>query len=109
MRQVAAAAGIAFVDCFKPTRPAMREATVRLSDNGVHLNEAGYRLFAREVFQSVFQESPPDVNETLRGVVVDMNRNGSAVTGRSTPSTTPATATRTTATSTSCPRCGTSR
>ncbi len=74
MRQVAAAAGIAFVDCFKPTRPAMRDATVGLSDNGVHLSEAGYRLFAREVFQSVFQESPPDVNETLRGVVVDMNR-----------------------------------
>lgn len=74
MRQVAAAAGIAFVDVFEPSRPAMKDASTRLTDNGVHLNEAGYRLFAREVFQSVFQESPPDVNEALRSVVVDMNR-----------------------------------
>jgi azurin len=74
MRQVAAAAGIAFVDIFKPSRPAMRDASTRLTDNGVHLNDAGYRLFSREVFQTVFEMSPPDVNEALRAVVVDMNR-----------------------------------
>jgi azurin len=72
MVKVAAEAGVAFVDLHRPTRDAVKSGG--LSDNGVHLNEAGYRVFAREVFQSVFQESPPDVNEALRAVVVDMNR-----------------------------------
>ncbi len=72
MGEVAAEEGVAFVDLHRPTRDAVKSGG--LSDNGVHLNEAGYRVFAREVFQSVFQESPPDVNEPLRAVVVDMNR-----------------------------------
>lgn len=74
MGEVAAAEGVAFVDAFTPTFPAMLNGTVELTDNGVHLNEAGYRFFAREVFQTLFEESPPDVNEELRAVVVDLNR-----------------------------------
>lgn len=74
MGEVAAAEGVAFVDAFTPTFPAMLNGTVELTDNGIHLNETGYQLFAREVFQTLFQESPPDVNEALRAVVVDMNR-----------------------------------
>ncbi len=74
MAGVAAAEQVAFVDLFRPTLAAMMTGEADLSDNGVHLNEAGYRLFAREVFQSVFEESPPDVNDDLRSVVVDMNR-----------------------------------
>lgn len=67
MIEVAAREGVAFSNALSPLGSGP-------SDNGVHLNEAGYRLFAREVFQSVFQESPPDVNEALRAVVIDMNR-----------------------------------
>lgn len=67
MIEVAAREGVAFSNALAPLGSVP-------SDNGVHLNEAGYRLFAREVFQSVFQESPPDVNEALRAVVIDMNR-----------------------------------
>jgi azurin len=74
MAEIAAKEEIAFVDVFTPTFPAMLEGKVDFSDNGVHLNEAGYRLFSREVFQTVFEVSPPDVNEALRSVVVDMNR-----------------------------------
>ncbi|MEQ1842143.1 MAG: PVC-type heme-binding CxxCH protein, partial [Verrucomicrobiales bacterium] len=74
MAEVAAAEQVAFVDLFRPTLAAMMTGEAGLSDNGVHLNEAGYRLLAREVFQAVFEESPPDVNEELRSVVVDMNR-----------------------------------
>lgn len=74
MAEVAAAEGVAFVDGFKPTLAATTNAPKRLSDNGVHLNEAGYRLFSQEVFQTVFEVSPPDVNEDLRAVVIDMNR-----------------------------------
>jgi len=72
MGRVASAEGAGFVDLFRPTASMVAEWA--LTDNGVHLNEAGYRLFAREVFQTVFQESPPDVDEDLRAVVVDMNR-----------------------------------
>ncbi len=74
MEEVAAAEGVAFVDVFKPFVTATTNGQIRLSDTGVHLNEAGYRLFAREVFQTVFEVSPPDLNEELRAVVVDMNR-----------------------------------
>jgi len=67
MIEVAAREGVAFSNALSPLGPGP-------SDNGVHLNEAGYRLFAREVFQTVFEVSPPDVSEALRSVVVDMNR-----------------------------------
>ena len=74
MAEVAAAGGVAFVDVFSPTRAAIESGSSQLSANGTHLNEAGYRLFAREVFQTLFEVSPPDANEDLRAVVVDMNR-----------------------------------
>lgn len=74
MAEVAAAGGVAFVDVFSPTRAAMKDGSSQLTENGTHLNEAGYRLFAREVFQSLFEVSPPDVNEELRDVVIDKNR-----------------------------------
>lgn len=74
MAEVAAAEKVAFVDLFRRTFPVMMAGAADLSDNGIHLNEAGYRLFAREVFQILFEKSPPDVNEELRAVVVDMNR-----------------------------------
>lgn len=74
MAEVAAEEGVAFVDALKPTLPGTVDGKNRLSDNGVHLNEAGYRLFAREVFQALFEQSPPDVDEEIRALVVDMNR-----------------------------------
>jgi azurin len=74
MGEVAAVEGVAFVDAFTPTFPAMLDVMGEASDNGVHLNEAGYRIFAREVFQALFGESPPDVDEEIRELVVDMNR-----------------------------------
>lgn len=74
MNKVAADERVAFVDVFKPTLPATSGGATRLMDNAVHLNEAGYGLFSREVFLALFEESPPDLNEELRSVVVDMNR-----------------------------------
>jgi len=74
MAGVAAAEGVAFADVFSPTRTAMESGSSQLSDNGAHLNEAGYRLLAHDVFQTLFEVSPPDLNEELRAVVVDMNR-----------------------------------
>jgi len=72
MRGVAAAQGVGFIDLHRATIDLAKAG--RATDNGVHLNEAGYRLFAREVFQALFAVSPPDVNEDLRAVVIDMNR-----------------------------------
>jgi azurin len=72
MREEAKTQGIGFVDLHRPTLDLAKSG--KATGNGVHLNEAGYRLFAHEVFQSVFEESPPDLDEALRAVVVDMNR-----------------------------------
>ena len=74
MAEIAAAEQVGFVDVFTATATAMADPATDLTINGVHLNEDGYRLFSREAFQGVFGQSPPDVNDALRAVVVDKNR-----------------------------------
>jgi lysophospholipase L1-like esterase len=46
MGRVAARLGVPFADVFTPTRDAMAQATSPLTVNGIHLNEAGDRIFA---------------------------------------------------------------
>ena len=74
MAEIAAAEQVGFVDVFTATATAMADPATDLTINGVHLNEDGYRLFSREAFQGVFGQSPPDMNDALRAVVVDKNR-----------------------------------
>ena len=44
MRGVASRKRVAFVDLFTPSRTAMEKTPVPLTDNGIHLNEAGDRV-----------------------------------------------------------------
>ena len=74
IQSVAAARGAGFVDLFQPTREAMRSEGTDLTFNGVHLNANGYQLAARTIFLTLFQEPPPAVNESLRQIVIDKNR-----------------------------------
>ena len=46
MRAVAAREKVAFVDLFTPTREAMPHAVTPLTDNGIHLNDAGDAVVA---------------------------------------------------------------
>ncbi len=46
MRAVAGREKVAFVDLFTPTREAMQRAVTPLTDNGIHLNEAGDTIVA---------------------------------------------------------------
>ncbi len=53
MRRVAAAAGVAFVDLFTPTRRIMEAGGPPLTINGIHVNEDGDRLVARLLLEGL--------------------------------------------------------
>ena len=51
MREVAAAQGVGFADVFTATSDGFGH---RPDDNGCHLNEAGYKVFAEALFAKTF-------------------------------------------------------
>ncbi len=76
MARVAKRCGAAFVDAFHPTLTAM-EAKMKpepLTWNGIHLNDAGYRQFAEDLFRGLLLETPPQFPDALRGAVEEKNR-----------------------------------
>lgn len=74
MKEVAAENDVAFVDVFTPTLAAMNDAATDLTINGCHLNDTGYQLFAKELFEQTFDVSASPVSEKLRRNIVDKNR-----------------------------------
>ncbi len=74
IRDVAAEQRVGFADLFTETRTAMAVRETDLTFNGVHLTEEGYRLLAALLYREVFRETPPRIDETLRRVVVEKNR-----------------------------------
>ena len=74
MRDVAAELQVGFVDPFDATQKAMESPGDDLTVNGVHLNESGYELFARELFEQLFSTDAPAVDSKLRQLIVDKNR-----------------------------------
>jgi putative heme-binding domain-containing protein len=74
MRAVAKEQGVGFVDVFAPTLEAMRDPATDLTTNGCHLNEKGYALFARALFEGAFGETPPETAAALRQAVIDKDR-----------------------------------
>ncbi len=74
MEQVAAAEQVGFANVFDATRTAMDDPASDLTINGAHMNADGYRIFAEQLYSETFEQSPPDVSEAIRTVVVDKNR-----------------------------------
>ena len=74
IRDVAAAEQVGFVDVYDDMVAAMAEADSPLTVNGVHLNERGYEVFSRSFFKQLFGEDASAVNEDIRSVVLDKNR-----------------------------------
>jgi putative heme-binding domain-containing protein len=71
IRQVAVDQKTGFIDLFS----SMPHSTLNpWTINGVHLNEAGYATFADHLFRGTFASTPPRINDRIRRVVVDKNR-----------------------------------
>lgn len=74
LRSVAEETGAVFVDVFTPTLQLFEETSERLTLNGSHLNDAGYRALAPILLQALTGRSAPDsLNETLKREVDDKN------------------------------------
>lgn len=74
IKEVAADEKVGFVDLFSPTLEQMQLADSDLTVNGCHLTEAGYALFAKSLIRGLIGTEPPPLNETIREVVIDKNR-----------------------------------
>jgi putative heme-binding domain-containing protein len=74
MREVAREQQVGFVDVFGPTQEALRSPGSELTVNGVHLTEDGYAVLARALYQGLFRDEPPEINEALRHAIVDKDR-----------------------------------
>ena len=74
VQEVANELKVGYVDLYQPTLTAMSSPGGDLTMNGAHLNEAGYELFANTLFEGLFQAESPKVNEAIREVVIDKNR-----------------------------------
>ena len=74
MKEVAAEQMVGFVDSFTATETAMSSPGSDLTMNGAHLNEKGYRLFAATVFEQLFGQDAPKLDEKIREAVIEKNR-----------------------------------
>jgi azurin len=65
---------VGFVDVYGATRKAMADAGTDLTFNGVHMDEAGYEVFARTLFVGAFGGVAPKIDEAVREMVIEKNR-----------------------------------
>ncbi len=65
---------VAYADLYTLTEIALRSPTTRLTINGSHLNEDGYKIFSETLFREIFSESAPKLNERLQAEVLDKAR-----------------------------------
>ncbi len=75
MAKVAKAEGVAFADVrsgdWQSSPPETTIANRGDTTNGVHLNTAGYAVFAERLYNQLTQETPPKLNEAVRAAVVE--------------------------------------
>jgi glucose/arabinose dehydrogenase len=73
MEAVAAEQHVGFADVFAGTKPALDDPKTDLTFNGVHLEDAGYALFAEKLYEAVFVAPAPRASAGLRAAIVDKN------------------------------------
>lgn len=73
MRDVAAEQNVGFANVFPTTAAEMASPGTDLTINGVHLNEAGDRVFSAALFEQLFQEKPPEIRQAMLDTIVDKN------------------------------------
>ena len=74
MKEVADETGVVFADLFKPTLALFNSIDKRLTLNGFHLNDDGYRALAPIMDAALFgNELRSDVKESLRTEIAEKN------------------------------------
>ena len=73
MAAVAKQEKVGFANVYDASLKALNE-NGDLTDNGVHLNESGYKVFAEALFKETFKEEAPEVSKELREAIVDKNK-----------------------------------
>src|SRR5688572_16647432 len=76
MAEVAKANGTQFVDLFTPSLQLYKTAAAKgqsLTINGLHLSADGDRALAPVIFQGIFGEAAPALNEKLRPAINEKN------------------------------------
>lgn len=73
MANICAELKVGYIDVFKSSLKAL-EKEGDLTSNGVHLLEEGYKHFAISLFEETFGTSAPAINEEVRKIAVDKNR-----------------------------------
>ncbi|RRB07255.1 PVC-type heme-binding CxxCH protein [Larkinella rosea] len=66
MQKTAEANGLVFIDLFTPSSAQMQSSTQPLTINGIHLNDAGYRLAADWMGQALGMGKAPDFDSDSR-------------------------------------------
>lgn len=74
IRQIAQAQQVAYANVYDATFKAAASPGNDLTINGVHLTEEGYTVFAKALYEEVFAEDPPEIDERIRQTVIDKNR-----------------------------------
>jgi len=74
MEAVAAEQNVGFANVFAPTLSAMADPAQDLTFNGVHLENTGYALLARQLYEAVFVTPAPRVSNELVDAIADKNR-----------------------------------
>ncbi len=65
MAEIAAEAKVPFVDLYTPSLPILADAATHLTDNGIHLNDAGYQKLAPMMDEALFGPRPTSVKADL--------------------------------------------
>ena len=74
MEAVAAELKVGFVNVFAATKAVLDDPATQLTHNGVHLEDAGYAVFARALFEGAFVSPAPRVVAELVANIADKNR-----------------------------------
>ena len=73
LEESARAGKVGFVDVFHPTKALFEKSKERLTLNGAHLNEKGYRQFAGILMNGLFGDGEAPLVNGLRQAIADKN------------------------------------
>ena len=72
IKAVATDQKVAFADTYNAMLGS--DKNIQLTMNGCHLNDYGYKRFGAELFAAVFSATAPEVNEAVREMVIEKNK-----------------------------------
>ena len=73
LKEVAQTTGVAYADIFQPTLELFASSNDRLTIDGAHLNDAGYKALAPLLDQALFGSGSPVLNMAVKKQIDDKN------------------------------------